>query len=151
MRRWIDYLLTSTWYVGVAAVELFVRGREMIAHEIACRVHDSGHWTDVGAVTSQFENHMRAVAGLPLGSTSAIGCAGVINLIGSHHDAARLLEIPLAHLHLYGKSAAPGRKLGHVTLRAADACDLEVRLADAACRIGEPVTVDALAPIAMAS
>jgi 5-(carboxyamino)imidazole ribonucleotide synthase len=147
-RRWVADLLNATGYVGVVAVELFVRGDELIANEIACRVHNSGHWTDVGAATSQFENHMRAVAGLPLGSTSAIGCAGMINLIGTLPEAQRLLDIPRANVHLYGKQPSPGRKLGHVTVRATDPCDLEVRLLDAVQRIGEPVTTSALEPVA---
>src|SRR4029077_4648070 len=82
------------------------------------RVHNSGHWTIEGAVTSQFENHLRAVCGLPLGSTTAIGASAMIHLIGEVPESAQVLAIPSAHLHLYGKEPRPGRKLGHVTLRA---------------------------------
>ncbi len=104
-------------YVGVLAIELFelIDGR-LLVNEMAPRVHNSGHWTIEGAVTSQFENHMRAVAGLPLGSTAAVGCSLMLNAIGEMPDAATVLRVPNAHLHDYGKSPRPGRKVGHVTV-----------------------------------
>jgi 5-(carboxyamino)imidazole ribonucleotide synthase len=86
----------------------------LLANEFAPRVHNSGHWTIEGAVTSQFENHLRAVMNLPLGSTTNIGHAGMINLIGEIPDSARILKE--VHLHDYGKTARPGRKLGHITV-----------------------------------
>jgi 5-(carboxyamino)imidazole ribonucleotide synthase len=91
-------------------------------------VHNSGHWTIEGAETSQFENHLRAILGLPLGSTEALGLCAMQNLIGSVPDAARVLAIPGAHLHDYGKHARARRKVGHVTLRAPDASTLAERV-----------------------
>lgn len=111
-------LLDALDYVGVLAVELFQVGGELYANEMAPRVHNSGHWTIEGAETSQFENHLRAVTGLPLGSTRARGYSAMLNLIGDVPEAGAVLAVPNAHLHLYGKSPRPGRKLGHVTLRA---------------------------------
>ena len=105
-------------YVGVLAIEFFECDGKLLANEMAPRVHNSGHWTIEGAVTSQFENHLRAICGLPLGSTTAIGSSAMINLIGEVPESAQVLAIPSAHLHLYGKEPRPGRKLGHVTLRA---------------------------------
>lgn len=106
-------------YVGVLAVEFFVLDDSdtVIANEIAPRVHNSGHWTLEGAVTSQFENHIRAIAGWPLGATEALGRVRMKNLIGDEvKDWRSILSDPAAHLHLYGKQEArPGRKMGHVT------------------------------------
>jgi 5-(carboxyamino)imidazole ribonucleotide synthase len=91
-------------------------GGTLVANEIAPRVHNTGHWTIEGAVTSQFENHIRAITGLPLGDTSATGFSGMVNFIGAIPDAAAVLKIKGAHLHDYGKEAKPGRKLGHCTI-----------------------------------
>jgi 5-(carboxyamino)imidazole ribonucleotide synthase len=108
-------------YVGVIAVEMFVvngaNGEELIVNEIAPRVHNSGHWTLDGAVTSQFEQHMRAIAGWPLGSTERRGRIVMDNLIGDEVLRWReILEEDGASLHLYGKSEIrDGRKMGHVT------------------------------------
>src|SRR5262245_20364852 len=122
-------MLEALGYVGVLAVEFFqVPGRRgkggrdaasgrLLANEMAPRVHNSGHWTIEGAETSQFENHLRAVVGLPLGSTACLGHSAMVNLIGTVPDSAIVLAIPGLHLHLYGKSPRPGRKLGHLTLR----------------------------------
>jgi 5-(carboxyamino)imidazole ribonucleotide synthase len=96
---------------------------------MACRVHNSGHWTIEGAETSQFENHLRAICGLPLGATAALGCSAMLNLIGTTPEPRRVLAISEAHLHLYGKSARPGRKLGHVTIRTDNQQTLKTRLA----------------------
>ena len=117
-------------YVGVLAIELFHAGGELLANEMAPRVHNSGHWTIEGAATSQFENHLRAVVGLPLGEVEARGLAAMVNLIGRVPDPARILAVPGAHLHLYGKAPRPGRKLGHVTVLADDPGTLEARLSD---------------------
>ena len=103
-------------YVGVMAIELFQVRDELLGNEIAPRVHNSGHWTIEGAETSQFENHLRAVTGLPLGSTSARGSSAMVNLIGTVPDTAALAAVTGAHLHLYGKEPRPGRKLGHITI-----------------------------------
>jgi 5-(carboxyamino)imidazole ribonucleotide synthase len=111
-------VLESLNYVGVLAIEFFECGGKLLANEMAPRVHNSGHWTIEGAVTSQFENHLRAVCGLPLGATTAIGASAMINLIGEVPERAQVLAVSSAHLHLYGKEPRPGRKLGHVTLRA---------------------------------
>ncbi|WP_127089920.1 5-(carboxyamino)imidazole ribonucleotide synthase [Aquabacter cavernae] len=107
-------------YVGVFAVELFVADQglseRLIVNEIAPRVHNSGHWTMDGAVTSQFEQHVRAIAGWPLGDTACLGRVEMLNLIGDDvDDWQRFLADPAAHLHLYGKQEArAGRKMGHV-------------------------------------
>ena len=90
----------------------------LLANEIAPRVHNSGHWTIEGAETSQFENHLRAILGLPLGSTAPRGHSAMVNLIGTVPPTEEILAIPGAHLHLYGKAPRPGRKLGHVTVTA---------------------------------
>ena len=122
-------LLTELDHVGVLAVELFDVGGSLLANEVAPRVHNSGHWTIEGAVTSQFENHVRAVLGLPLGSTDARGVSAMVNCIGTMPDPAAVLAVPGAHLHDYGKAPRPGRKLGHVTVVADTPADLDTRLA----------------------
>ncbi len=120
-------------YVGVFALELFVHKGELLGNEMAPRVHNSGHWTIEGAVTSQFENHVRAVLGLPLGDTSALGRACMLNWIGELPDANAILREPDAHWHDYGKSPRAGRKVGHATIRAKD----DETLSKALQRIGE--------------
>jgi 5-(carboxyamino)imidazole ribonucleotide synthase len=121
-------VLDSLDYVGVLAIELFQVGDTLLANEMAPRVHNSGHWTIEGAVTSQFENHARAVCGLPLGKPDAVGFSAMYNFIGNVPTAASVLTNPDAHLHLYGKSSRPGRKVGHVTLRAGSASELQSKL-----------------------
>jgi 5-(carboxyamino)imidazole ribonucleotide synthase len=105
-------------YVGVLTLEFFATANGPVFNEMAPRVHNSGHWTIEGALTSQFENHIRAICGLPLGATD-LAARGVVmeNLIGEDaHDWAQILSDPANHLHLYGKAAVrPGRKMGHVT------------------------------------
>ena len=108
-------LLDRLGYVGVLALELFQVGDTLLANEIAPRVHNTGHWTIEGSATSQFENHLRAILGLPLGATASRQSV-MLNLIGSVPSTERVLAVPGAHLHLYGKEPRPGRKLGHVTL-----------------------------------
>jgi len=109
-------LMQAFGYVGVLCVEYFVERGRLVANEMAPRVHNSGHWTIEGAETSQFENHVRAVAGLPLGSTEPRGHAVMQNVIGRKPAAKELLRVPGAHWHDYGKTPRPGRKLGHVTV-----------------------------------
>ncbi len=103
-------------YVGTMAIELFDEEGELVANEIAPRVHNSGHWTIEGAVTSQFENHLRAGLGWPLGETSALGRSVMVNILGELPPTPSVLEVPASHLHLYGKEPRAGRKLGHVTV-----------------------------------
>jgi 5-(carboxyamino)imidazole ribonucleotide synthase len=110
-------VLEALDYVGVLAIEFFEHEGRLLANEMAPRVHNSGHWTIEGAATSQFANHLRAVAGWPLGETAAAGRSALVNLIGAVPPTEAVLAVPGAHLHLYGKAPAPGRKLGHVTLR----------------------------------
>ncbi len=112
-------------YVGVMTIEFFVLKDKLIANEIAPRVHNSGHWTIEGAETSQFENHLRAILGLPLGSTKSRSFCTMINLIGNKiENIQELLKIPGLHYHWYGKQPMPNRKLGHVTLCADDKNEL---------------------------
>jgi 5-(carboxyamino)imidazole ribonucleotide synthase len=114
-------LLDELAYVGVIAIELFEVDGALLANEFAPRVHNTGHWTIDGAETSQFENHLRAVLGLPLGSTAPCGASVMANLVGGEPPLERLLGVPGAHVHLYGKEPRAGRKVGHVTLVDADA------------------------------
>jgi 5-(carboxyamino)imidazole ribonucleotide synthase len=123
-------------YVGVFALELFVKNGELLGNEMAPRVHNSGHWTIEGALTSQFENHVRAVLGLPLGDTSARGLSAMFNWIGELPDAAPVLEAIDAHWHDYGKQPRDGRKVGHATVCAPDAAQLIERLAGIAHTLG---------------
>jgi 5-(carboxyamino)imidazole ribonucleotide synthase len=118
-RRAAGYLrraLTHFRYSGILTIEFFVRGGRLIANEMAPRVHNSGHWTIEGAVTSQFENHLRAILGLPLGATRPTGHSAMINLIGRIPARKGLLAEPGLHLHDYGKAPRPGRKVGHCTI-----------------------------------
>jgi 5-(carboxyamino)imidazole ribonucleotide synthase len=117
-------VMESLDYVGLLAIELFEIGGDLLANEMAPRVHNSGHWTIEGAETSQFENHLRAVLGLPLGSTAPRGYSAMLNIIGDLPDTSKVLSFPGAHLHLYGKEPRPGRKIGHITLTADDAGEL---------------------------
>jgi 5-(carboxyamino)imidazole ribonucleotide synthase len=109
-------VLDAYRYIGILAIEFFVAGRRLIANEMAPRVHNSGHWTIEGTVTSQFENHVRAITGMPLGDPSPRGHAAMINLIGSMPDSRAFLAERDLHWHDYGKQPRPGRKLGHCTL-----------------------------------
>jgi 5-(carboxyamino)imidazole ribonucleotide synthase len=128
-RGYAEALLDRFDYVGVLAVELFQMGGELLANEMAPRVHNSGHWTIEGAVTSQFENHLRAILGWPLGSCRPVGVSAMVNAIGALPDAAAVLAVPGAHLHDYAKVPRPGRKVGHVTVTAEDDAELDARLA----------------------
>jgi 5-(carboxyamino)imidazole ribonucleotide synthase len=112
-------------YVGVLAFEFFEVDGGLTANEIAPRVHNSGHWTIEGAECSQFENHLRAVAGLPLGCTAKVQESAMINFIGATPALAELAAIEHCHPHYYGKAFKPGRKVGHATVRCADRAALE--------------------------
>ena len=125
LRRVLDHYR----YEGVLNIEFFVRGGRLIANETAPRVHNSGHWTIEGAATSQFENHLRGILGLPLGATTARGHAAMINLIGCLPKRDDFIDEAELHWHDYGKAPRPGRKVGHITLLApsATACDRHAR------------------------
>lgn len=143
-------LLDHFGYVGVLALELFqVRG-QLLANEIAPRVHNSGHWSIDGAVSSQFENHLRAGLGWPLGSTSARGYSAMLNLLGELPQEGDVAAVPDAHLHLYGKQPRPGRKLGHVTVSGPDPVQVTAQLGALARTLGiplpEPLAVDSYWP-----
>ncbi len=121
-------LLETLGYVGVVAIEWFDLADRILANEFAPRVHNSGHWTIEGAETSQFENHVRATCGLPLGATGCRGASAMVNLIGELPDLEAVLASEGAHLHLYEKSPRPGRKLGHVTVTGATLAERDARL-----------------------
>jgi 5-(carboxyamino)imidazole ribonucleotide synthase len=125
-------------YVGVFALELFLRDGVLLANEMAPRVHNSGHWTIEGAETSQFQNHLRAVLGLPLGDTRAIGHSVMLNWIGDMPSSLPVLAEASGHWHDYGKSPREGRKVGHATLRA----DTPAQLAEALERTGRALGRD---------
>lgn len=125
---YIRRLMEELDYVGVMAVECFVVGEELLVNELAPRVHNSGHWSQSGAATCQFENHIRAVAGLPLGDTGSCGVTGMLNLLGT--AAPPFAELAAnAKLHWYGKTVRPGRKLGHINIVSSDYDSLQRQLA----------------------
>ncbi|TDK33620.1 5-(carboxyamino)imidazole ribonucleotide synthase [Luteimonas terrae] len=128
-------------YVGVFALELFCRDGELLANELAPRVHNSGHWTIEGSETSQFQNHLRAVLGLPLGDTAVRGVACMLNWIGEMPDPTAMLSTAGGHWHDYGKQPRAGRKVGHATLRADEAEALAQRLADVGEALGRQAQV----------
>lgn len=125
----IKKLLEHLNYVGVLTLELFVTDKGLLANEIAPRVHNSGHWSIEGAVTSQFENHMRAVAGLPLGDTSIVKPSVMLNVIGHYPKLDDVLAIAGVHVHNYDKEEREGRKIGHITVMPADSSQLEATVA----------------------
>ena len=130
-------VLQALDYVGVLAIEFFDTGNQLVANEFAPRVHNSGHWTIDGAVTSQFENHLRAIMGWPLGSTRATGASAMMNWIGVMPDPSTALSYPEAHWHDYGKAPRAGRKVGHVTINAPDILLLQSELAKFALALGK--------------
>jgi 5-(carboxyamino)imidazole ribonucleotide synthase len=132
-------LAESLDYVGVFALELFCRDGVLLANELAPRVHNSGHWTIEGSETSQFQNHLRAVLGLPLGDTRMLGHACMLNWVGAMPDAHAVLREPGGHWHDYGKESRAGRKVGHATLRA----DSIGELAETLQRVGVALERDA--------
>jgi len=114
--RYLTRVLTHFSYSGILTIEFFVRRGQLIANEMAPRVHNSGHWTIEGAATSQFENHLRAILDLPLGATRPLGHSAMVNLIGQLPPRATLLGLEGVHLHDYGKRPRRGRKVGHCTV-----------------------------------
>jgi len=121
-------ILSALNYVGVLTIEFFEKDGQLLANEMAPRVHNSGHWTIEGAITSQFENQVRAVTDAPLGSTSPLGVSAMVNLVGTLPDVEFILKIEGAHLHLYDKTPRPKRKLGHITLVERDVETLHKKL-----------------------
>ena len=127
-QRYVVRIAEALNYVGVLAVEFFQCGDALLANEIAPRVHNSGHWTIEAAETSQFENHLRAILGLPLGSAAPRGFAAMWNVLGAPPRCEDVLAVPGAHLHLYGKEPRAGRKIGHITLCSPDRAAVTERL-----------------------
>ena len=121
-------VMSALEYVGVLTIEFFEKDGQLLANEMAPRVHNSGHWTIEGAVTSQFENQLRALSDAPLGSTSPLGACAMVNLIGNVPDVKSILKIEGAHLHLYDKAPRPKRKLGHITFVEKDVETLQKKL-----------------------
>ncbi len=130
-RRYLRRVMERLQYVGVLTIEFFVVEGRLVANEMAPRVHNSGHWTIEGCISSQFENHLRAICDLPLGSTRALGHAAMINFLGQMPAIERLLAIEGLSFHDYGKEPRPGRKLGHCTIMRTGARDRNRVLADA--------------------
>ena len=116
----IEKLLIKLDYKGVLALELFQVGEKLIANEYAPRVHNTGHWTIEGCKSSQFENHLRAILNLPLGSTESLGHCAMVNLVGKLPTPTDFADQANSHYHNYGKEARPGRKGGHLTIRTQD-------------------------------
>lgn len=135
-------LAESLDYVGVFALELFCKDGALLANELAPRVHNSGHWTIEGSETSQFENHLRAVIGVPLGETRMVGHACMLNWIGEMPQAHAVLSEPGGHWHDYGKQPRVGRKVGHATLRADDRKELVDGLKRVGRALGRDVQVE---------
>jgi len=127
-RQYLGDILKALDYVGLICMECFVHGDELLVNEIAPRVHNSGHWTSKGALTSQFENHVRAVSGLPLGSTQTHGLSGMLNLLGVAPTVDQVSD-ESTFLTLYGKTVRAKRKLGHVTIKDHDYAAIRSRLA----------------------
>ena len=135
-RKYARKILEALDYCGVLAVEFFDLGEGLMANELAPRVHNSGHWTIEGAVTSQFENHLRAIMGWPLGSTDPVGASAMLNWIGAMPDPSNALSYPNAHWHDYGKKPRAGRKVGHVTINGENMVQLQVELGRFALALG---------------
>jgi 5-(carboxyamino)imidazole ribonucleotide synthase len=121
-------ILSALDYVGVLTIEFFETDGQLLANEMAPRVHNSGHWSIEGAITSQFENQVRAVCDAPLGSTNPLGVCAMVNLVETLPDETSILKIEGAHLHLYDKAPRPKRKLGHITLVEKDVESLHEKL-----------------------
>ena len=129
-QTYLKRVMNALSYVGVLTIEFFLVEGRLIANEMAPRVHNSGHWTIEGCVTSQFENHLRAICDLPLGSTRALGHTAMINFLGALPDRDRLLSVAGLAFHDYGKEPRPGRKLGHCTILKSRATERNRALSD---------------------
>jgi 5-(carboxyamino)imidazole ribonucleotide synthase len=129
-RIYLQRLMNALDYIGVLTIEFFVVKGRLVANEMAPRVHNSGHWSIEGCVTSQFENHLRAVCDMPLGSTRALGATAMINFLGVMPQRERLLAIDGLAYHDYGKTPRPGRKLGHCTILKRSAKERDAALAN---------------------
>jgi len=127
-------------YVGVLVVEFFETPDGVLINEMAPRVHNSGHWTIEGALTSQFENHLRAVCGWPPGGTDSWGYAAMLNWIGSVPNIARMPKQAHIHHHLYGKAPRAGRKVGHTTITADDPANLQRKVVNFAKQLSESLS-----------
>ncbi len=136
-RRHLKKVMEALSYVGVLAIEFFVVGGRLIANEMAPRVHNSGHWTIEGCVTSQFENHLRAICDLPLGDTRPLGHTAMVNFLGTMPDRRKLLGMPGLAFHDYGKEPRPGRKLGHCTVLRSTRKDRNSALAELLREVGQ--------------
>ncbi len=117
-------------YVGILAIEFFDVQGKLLVNEIAPRVHNSGHWTQQGAEVCQFENHLRAVCNLPLGSTQAIRHTAMVNILGQDSLPESVLAMPQCHVHWYGKEKRPGRKMGHINVCAQSKDELKRNLTE---------------------
>lgn len=126
-KQMFDAVANELNYVGVLALEFFQVGDQLLVNEIAPRVHNSGHWTQQGADTCQFENHLRAVCGLPLGSTALVRPTVMVNILGEDYVNPAVLSLPSCHLHWYGKGKRPGRKMGHINICGATPKELAAR------------------------
>ena len=126
--EYVTKIMSALNYIGVLTIEFFEKDGHLLANEMAPRVHNSGHWTIEGAITSQFENQVRAVTDAPLGSTSPLGVCAMVNLVGTLPDETSILKIEGAHLHLYDKAPRPKRKIGHITLVEKDVETLNKKL-----------------------
>ncbi len=138
---YITRLLNNLNYVGVLTLELFVTDKGLYANEMAPRVHNSGHWSIEGSICSQFENHIRAVAGLPLGSTEVVRPTVMVNIISKHPKTEDVLALNGAHLHLYNKTEREGRKLGHITLMPVNQSELLILCRKLATILPEPLAL----------
>lgn len=126
-KQMFDAVANELNYIGVLALEFFQVGDKLLVNEIAPRVHNSGHWTQQGADTCQFENHLRAVCGLPLGSTALVRPTVMVNILGEDYVNPAVLSLPSCHLHWYGKGKRPGRKMGHINICGATPKELAAR------------------------
>jgi 5-(carboxyamino)imidazole ribonucleotide synthase len=130
-KAYLQRVMKALDYIGVLAIEFFVVNGRLVANEMAPRVHNSGHWSIEGCVTSQFENHLRAVCDMPLGSTRALGHTAMVNFLGTMPPREPLLAIEGLAYHDYGKTPRPGRKLGHCTILKRSPKERDVALAKA--------------------
>ena len=130
-KLYLKRVMNALDYIGVLCIEFFVVNGRLVANEMAPRVHNSGHWTIEGCVTSQFENHLRAICDMPLGSTRALGHTAMVNFLGKMPELDRLLAIDGLAFHDYGKEPRPGRKLGHCTILKRQSRDRNLALAEA--------------------